>query len=43
MTRHFTLLLRGTLSTVAIVKLKDVKLSRASAEASATFAFQYLW
>ena len=42
MTRHFTLLWRGYLSTVAFVELKDLKLSRASAEASATFTFQYL-
>ena len=41
MTRHFTLLWLGvgTLSTVAVVKLKDLKLFRASAKALSTFYF----
>ena len=39
MTGHFTLLWREPPSTVAFVKLKDLKLSRASAEARPLLLF----
>ena len=43
MTRHFSLLWRGTLRTLAFVKLNGLILSSASAKAFATFTFQFSW